>query len=73
MVNIQGSPPLISGEMHPNKEEVRQKHQACVDEQGPPGRSQTEKGSLQRVEARTDSLGEIQTNCSGSENIFGGR
>jgi len=41
--------------MHPNKEQVRQKHQeACMDEQGVPGQTQTEERSLQRVEARTE-------------------
>ncbi|PKU45327.1 rna-directed dna polymerase from mobile element jockey-like [Limosa lapponica baueri] len=40
--------------MHPNKEEVRQKHQeACMDEQVVPRKTQTQKGRLQRVEART--------------------
>ena len=53
-----------SGAMHPNKEEVRQKCQvASMDEQGVPGQTQAQKGSLQRVEARTGSLGRIQRNC----------
>jgi len=60
LINIQGSPSPSSGVMHPNKEEVSQKHQvACMDEQGDPGKSQAQKGSLQRVEARTGSLGGI--------------
>ncbi|GAB0190395.1 mitochondrial enolase superfamily member 1 [Grus japonensis] len=47
--------------MLPNKEEVRQKHQeAPMDEQGAPGQTQTKKGSLQMVEARAGSLGEMQ-------------
>ncbi|PKU46491.1 rna-directed dna polymerase from mobile element jockey- hypothetical protein [Limosa lapponica baueri] len=50
--------------MQANKEEVGQKHQeACMDEQGAPGQSQTQKGSLQRVEARTGSLRGIQRYC----------
>ncbi|KAJ7407071.1 hypothetical protein BTVI_64078 [Pitangus sulphuratus] len=53
LVNIQGSSPPSSGEMHPNKEETGQKCQVCVDEQGAPESKQTQKGSLQRVEART--------------------
>jgi len=49
--------------MHPDQEEVRQKHQgAYVDEQGAPGQTQAEKGSLKRMEARTGSLGGIQRN-----------
>ncbi|GAB0206735.1 mitochondrial enolase superfamily member 1 [Grus japonensis] len=64
LVSIQGSPPPSSGEMHPNKEEVRQKcEEACMDEQAGPGQSQMQKGSLQRVEARAGSLGRIQRNC----------
>ncbi|KAK4819916.1 hypothetical protein QYF61_014651 [Mycteria americana] len=56
--------------MHANKEEVRQKHQeACMDEQGAPGQIQTQKGSLQRVEARTGNLGRIQSNCPSSRAI----
>ncbi|GAB0205450.1 hypothetical protein GRJ2_003010600 [Grus japonensis] len=58
----------LLGVTHPNKEEVRQKCQeACVDEQGAPGQSQTKKGSLQRVEARAGSLGGIQRNCPSSQ------
>jgi len=54
--------------MHPSKEEVRQKCQeACMGEQGAPGQTQTQKGSLQRVEARTGSLGGIQMNCLSSQ------
>lgn len=33
---------------------------ACVDEQESPGQTQTHKGSLQRVEARTGSQGETE-------------
>jgi len=52
--------------MHPNKEAVRQKKQeAYMDEQGAPGQAQ--KGSLQRVEARTGGLGGIQRNCLSSQ------
>jgi len=47
--------------MHPNKQEVRQKKQeVCMDEQQAPGQSQTQKGSLQRVKARTGSLEEYR-------------
>lgn len=35
---------------------------ACVDEESP-GQTQTHKGSLQRVEARTGSQAEIERNC----------
>lgn len=39
---------------YPNKDEVRQICQeACVDEQGSPGQTQTLKESLQRVKTRT--------------------
>jgi len=54
--------------MRPNKEEVRQKHrEACMDEQVAPEQTQTRKGSLQRVEARTGSLGEAHRNCLSSQ------
>jgi len=54
--------------MYPSKEEVRQKFQeACMDEQGAPEQTQAQKGSLQRVEARTGSLGGIQRNCLSSQ------
>ena len=38
-----------------------------MDEQGVPGQTQTQKGSLQMVEARTGSLGGIQRNCPSSQ------
>ncbi|GAB0182661.1 hypothetical protein GRJ2_000731400 [Grus japonensis] len=61
LANIQGSPPPSSGMMHPNKEKVRQNHpEACMDEQGAPGKTQRQKEILQRVEARAGSLGGIQ-------------
>jgi len=54
--------------MHPNKEEVRQKHwEACIDEQGAAGQTPTQKESLQRVEARTGSVGGIQRSCLSSQ------
>lgn len=38
--------------MHPNKEEVSQKWQeACMREEEAPGQTQTQKESLQKVEA----------------------
>jgi len=53
--------------MHPSKEEFREKRQkACMDEQRAPGQTETQKGSLQRVDARTGSLGGIQRNCLSS-------
>jgi len=53
--------------LHPNKEEVRQKHQeACMDEQGAPGQPPTQKESLQRMDARTGSLGGTQRCCPSS-------
>jgi len=49
LVNIQGSCPPSSRAAQSNKE-VRQKYQeACMDEQGAPGQSQTQKGNLQRM------------------------
>jgi len=66
-VNIQGSPPPSSEAMHPNREEVRQKHQeACMDEQGAPAQTPAQKGSHKRVEARTGSLAGTQRNCPSS-------
>ncbi|GAB0178660.1 hypothetical protein GRJ2_000331300 [Grus japonensis] len=54
----------------PNKEEVRQKGQGvCMDERGTPGQSQTKKRSLQRVEGRAGSLGEIQTVQAAREQV----
>jgi len=54
--------------MNPKKEEVRQKPQeAYMDEQGAPGQSHAQKGSLKRVEGRTGSLGGIQRNCLSSQ------
>jgi len=38
-----------------------------MDEQGDPGQTQAQKGSLQGVEARTDSLGKIQRNFLSSQ------
>jgi len=56
-----------SGVIHPNKEEVGPKCQvACMDEQGVPGQTQTQKRTLERVEARTGSLGGVQRNCPSS-------
>ncbi|GAB0179943.1 mitochondrial enolase superfamily member 1 [Grus japonensis] len=54
--------------MHPSKGEVRQKRpEACMDEQGAPGQTQTQKGSLPRVEARARSLRGIQRNYPSSQ------
>jgi len=54
--------------MHPIKQEVRQKCQeACMGEQVAPAQAQAQKGSQQRVEARTGSLGRIQKNCLSSQ------
>ncbi|PKU40674.1 glycerol kinase [Limosa lapponica baueri] len=51
----------------PTKRKLGKKSQeACMDEQGASGQTQTQKGSLQRVEARTGSLGGIQRNCPSS-------
>jgi len=38
-----------------------------MNEEGAPGQSQAQKGSLQRVEARTDSLEGIEKNCPTSQ------
>jgi len=38
-----------------------------MDKPGAPGQTQTPKGSLQRVEARTGSLGGVQRNCPSSQ------
>jgi len=68
LVSIQGSPPPNSGEMHPDQEEVKQKHQeAYMDEQGAPGQTQAEKGGLQRIETRICSLRGIQRNHPSSQ------
>jgi len=68
LVNTQGSPSPNSGTTHANKEAVRQKHQeACMDEQAAAGQTPRQKGSLQGVEGRKDSLRGIQRNCSSSE------
>jgi len=54
--------------MHPDKEEVRQKCQeAYVDEQGAPDQALAKKGGLQRMEARTGSLGGIRRNRPSSQ------
>jgi len=54
--------------MQPSKEEVRQKCQeTCKDEQGAPGQTPAQKGSLQKVKARTGSLGGMQRNCVSSQ------
>jgi len=52
------TPPAPSpGAMDPSKEEVRRKCQEdCTDDQEAPGQTQAQKGTLQRVEARTGSL-----------------
>jgi len=53
--------------MHPNKKEVWQKCQeASLDEQGAPGQNEAQKVSLQRMEARTGSLGRVQRNLLSS-------
>ena len=66
LVNIQGSAPPSSS--NASQKEVRQKCQeACLDEQRAPGQTQAQKGSLQRVKARTGSLGGIQRNCPSSQ------
>ncbi|GAB0178039.1 nucleoside diphosphate kinase 6 [Grus japonensis] len=52
LANIQGPPPPSSGAIDPNKGEVRQTClEACMDEQGAPGQTQTQKGSVESVEA----------------------
>ncbi|GAB0208907.1 hypothetical protein GRJ2_003356400 [Grus japonensis] len=52
----------------PTKKKVRQNCQeACMDEQDAPEQSQMQKGSLQRLEARTGSLGGIQRNSPSSQ------
>lgn len=54
LLNIQGLFPTSLRVVHPSKEEVRIKHQEVyMEKQGPPGQTQTQKGNLQRVEART--------------------
>lgn len=43
--------------MHPYKEEIREESQeVCMDEQGAPRQTQTQKGSLQRVETGKGSV-----------------
>jgi len=54
--------------MHPNEVVVKQKCQeACMGKQDAPGQTQAQKGSLQRLEARTGNLGGIQRNCLSSQ------
>ena len=40
-----------------------------MDEQGGPGQTQTQKGNIQRVEARMGILGGIQRNCLSSQGL----
>jgi len=52
-------PPPSSGAVHLTEQEVRQKHQdACTDDQGALGQTQTQKKKHTGVESRTDNLGE---------------
>jgi len=41
-----------------DKQKVRQM-EACMDEQGAPSKTQTQKGSIKKVESGTDNLEEI--------------
>jgi len=64
VVNIQGSSHPSSGELHPNKYKARQKCQeVCVYEQVASVQTQTQKGGIQRVEARMGNLRGIQKCC----------
>lgn len=48
LVNTLGSPPPSSGEMHPDKGEVKQKGQeACMDEKGDPEQTNTKKNPIE--------------------------
>lgn len=57
---------------------VREGEGACMDEQGAPGQNQTHKGTIQKVEARTGSLGErwacelmkFNRQCASSLNLY---
>lgn len=52
---------LSSKAVHPNDQKGRQKCQEnSVDEQGDPSSTQTQNGSIQRVEARTSKWGEYR-------------
>lgn len=51
--------------MHPSKDEFRHKHQeAYMDE---PGKTQTQKRSLQRMEARKGNMGGMLRSCLSSQ------
>ncbi|PKU31591.1 hypothetical protein llap_18106 [Limosa lapponica baueri] len=64
LVDTEGSPSPSSRAVHPNEQEVKQKRQeACVDEQGVPGQTQAQKGSMQKVEARMVYWLYIQRHC----------
>jgi len=61
LVDVQGSPPPSSREVHPREQKVRPKClQACMDEQGASGKIRAQKGSMQKVEARADNVGRKQ-------------
>lgn len=48
--------------VHSNKQEIRQKcWEARMKVQGAPGQTKTQKGSIQRVEARMGNLGRMQS------------
>jgi len=67
LVNAQGSPPPSSGWWIPTKRKSGKNGMVYMDEQVAPEQTRTQKGSLQRVEARTGSLGGIQRNCLNSQ------
>ena len=65
LVHIQGAPPSSSAEVHPDEEQVGLKGQeACMDERGAPGPTESKEGGLERVEAGTGSLGGLQRGCA---------
>jgi len=55
LTDIEGSPPPSSRAVHPNEQKVGQKcPQACVDKQGAPGKTQTQKKHTEGESKDTD-------------------
>lgn len=50
--------------VHSNNQEIRQKcWEARMKDQGTSGQTKTQKGSIQRVEARMGNMGRMQKHC----------
>ena len=64
LVDLQGLPPSCSRMVHSHVHEVKQRWmEACMDEQGAPEKTQTEKGSMKEMEAESGDL-RGHTRCS---------